>query len=78
MINSMYEKINLRIKLGNNLTDNLTSNIGVLQGDNLSPTLFNIYINDLQKQIENTPNTDPVSIENLKLNSLFYADDVIL
>ena len=78
MIKSMYSKIDLRIKLGDNLTDTFASDIGVRQGDNLSPSLFNIYIDDLQKHIKEKSNTDPVTIGNYSLNSLFYADDIVL
>ncbi len=47
------------------------------QEDNLSPTLFNIFINDLI-QLNAKPNTDPVTIGTQTLNALLYADDVVL
>lgn len=78
MINSMYSKIELQIKHGNSLTNKFTSTLGVRQGDNLSPTLFNLYINDLHLSIQNQRNTDPITIGSYTFNSLFYADDVVL
>ena len=74
----MYSKTNLSIKLGDKLTKTFPSTIGVRQGDNLSPTLFNLYINDLQQHLKNEENTDPVTIGTFTLNALLYADDVIL
>ena len=50
---------------------------GLKQGDNLSPPCFNIYINDLPAEIEKGK-TDAVNINNHYLNSLMWADDIIL
>ena len=51
---------------------------GVRQGDSLSLTLFNIFINDLFKEI-NTSHADSVSLNNIdKMSALMFADDLIL
>ena len=46
VIKSMYTDNILRVKLGNKITSEFYSNIGVRQGDTLSPNLFKIFIND--------------------------------
>ena len=48
----------------------------VRQGDNLSPTLFNIYINDLALVLKKM--NLGVTIGNLHVCILLYADDIVL
>ena len=78
IIRSMYSNIKLSVKTRNLLTDQFQSNIGVRQGDNLSPLLFNLYINDIPQYINMQGGTDPVIIGNTRINCLMYADDVVL
>ena len=47
VINSMYSKTKLCVRLGDSHTKSFKSDIGVRQGDVLSPNLFKIFINDL-------------------------------
>ena len=72
----MYTGNKLQIRMGNNLTKVFNSNLGVRQGDTLSPNLFKIFINDLSTIFDEE--CDTVSLGNFNLNCLMYADDVIL
>ena len=74
---SMYQDPSCRIKFKNGLSKSFTSRCGVKQGDVLSPILFNLYINDLVKNLNETQ-TDPVVMGDISINSLLYADDIIL
>mgnify|MGYP001552726694 CR=1 FL=1 len=58
------------------MTDWFRTTIGVRQGDNLSPVLFNMYVNDLITEIKGLGNG--LEIGNNKLSILVYADDVVL
>ena len=51
-------------------------NVWVKQGDNLSPSLFKIFVNDLPSYLSNT--SDPVNVNGKDIYCLMYADDIIL
>ena len=57
-------------------TECLVSEHGAKQGDNLSPTLFGLCINDLVSDIRN--NTIGVDCETVQVHCLLYADDLVL
>ena len=52
------------------------STTGVKQGCNLSPNLFNIFVNDLPDILDSI--CDPVLFSESKKNCLLYADDLLL
>ena len=72
----MYSNCNYCIKKDNTLTTSFSSTIGVKQGCNLSPTLSNLYQNDLHEIFDNS--CSPVKLGNIEINSMSYADDLLL
>ena len=59
------------------------SNIGVRQGENLSPFLFTIFLNDLETFLSESPNCKGIKLEEnmyafFKLFVLLYADDTVI
>jgi hypothetical protein len=76
IIKDMYSKTKLQVHVGTGLTDSFNSVMGVKQGDNLSPTLFNIFLNDLPNIFDEKCN--PVQLDCLQINSLLYADDLVI
>jgi hypothetical protein len=63
-------------KLNNEHTIFLTLKRGVKQGVNLTPTLFNYFINDLHEIFDDS--CDPFILQRSKLASLSFADDIII
>jgi potassium voltage-gated channel Eag-related subfamily H protein 8 len=76
IIKSMYSMTEYCVKTPSGLTEPFESYRGVKQGCNLSPTLANIFQNDLHDIFGNE--CDPVSLDDLMFNSLSWADDLLL
>ena len=76
IIKNMYAVSKSSIKIDNNLTDFIPTNLGVKQGDNLSPNLFKIFINEFPNYLEKS--LDPVYLDKKAIHCLMYADDIIL
>jgi hypothetical protein len=64
------------VKVNEMSTDWFDIRSGVRQGDSISPDLFNIYINDLAREIKACDRG--IVIDDIKVNILLYADDIVL
>ncbi|XP_061167256.1 uncharacterized protein LOC133176104 [Saccostrea echinata] len=83
----MYIGIKSMINLNGTIKDYFNCNVGVRQGENLSPFLFSLYINDLEEFLSDRniiglqSITDAIEEElyvYLKLFILLYADDTVI
>ena len=72
----MYDRVVSAVKVKSGLTATFTPLVGVRQGCNLSPTLFNIFVNDIVDIFDST--CYPLIMREYKINCLLYADDLIL
>ena len=73
---SMYTNMKSTINLNGYMTEPFNINSGARQGDNLSPTIFNLYLNDLIKDINGLG--QGVTYGDANISMLAYADDLIL
>jgi hypothetical protein len=73
---NMYKSTRATVRWDNNTSRIFHISRGMKQGSLLSPTLFNIFIDDLLEDLRNT-NTG-IRIDDLHLNSCTYADDVTI
>ena len=77
LLYSMYSKTKSSVQLQNGLTRAFLTTIGLKQGCNLSPILFNLFIYDIN-DIFDEIYCEPAHLSDIIVNSLLYADDLIL
>ena len=79
VLQSIYKNVRSCVKTNKDfwrVSLNLLQPTGVKQGCNLSPYLFNIFVNDLPDIFDST--CDPVLFGESKENCLLYVDDLLL
>ncbi len=76
-IKSMYTASQCAVKIANQRTEFFPQGRGVRQGCSLSPTLFNIYINQLANILERAP-IQGLTLHDTEIKCLLYADDLVL
>ena len=91
IIHNMYANAKSYVRLGHLKSSKLSSNVGVRQGENLSPVLFSLFLNDLTEFISHAYDglTNVSDMANrllsdddievyFKLYILLYADDTVI
>ena len=77
VLKSIYNESKVCLNVNGFLSPSFASKFGVKQGDSLSPTLFNLFINDLADTLNRSDKGVKLNNE-LRITSLLYADDLAL
>lgn len=85
IVRNMYDGIKSCVQLNNNVSAMFSCECGVRQGENLSPLMFSLFLNDLLEHLESKGNTgltlqyaeDEITY-NLTILALLFADDTII
>ena len=78
VIKSMYSSIRSCVKINQNaLTELFSCNKGIRQGDDLSPVLLSLFMNDLPQYFKESKSPG-VMLGNQTINCLMYADDLLI
>ena len=90
VIQNIYQHTKSAVRINGQLSQPFSSNAGVMQGDNLSPLLFAIYLNDFDQFLAtrysgiSVPCPAPTKPNDVEINTflrlyvLLYADDSII
>ena len=85
LVQNMYKNIKSCVQLDDDISDFFPSYAGVRQGENLSPLLFCMYLNDLEQWMErckcegvDIPLLKEEGLMYINLLLLLYADDTVL
>jgi hypothetical protein len=78
VIESMYDRPTVCARTDTGLSDEVEVKKGVLQGNSLSPTLFNIFINDIVNHLQGNESPTIDQDKLMPVPCLMYADDIVI
>ena len=77
IIISMYESLKSSVKFQCQFSQFFDCNIGLMQGEAMSPFLFSMYINYFENELIKDL-CEPIYLQDISLFLLMYADDTVL
>lgn len=76
-LKSIYDRAFTKIRLKGGLSDDINITEGVLQGESISPLLFNLYLSEIEKKLIEW-DVPGVKVQNEEIHSLLFADDAVI
>ena len=77
LIKSMYEDLQLSVKLSDGVTPFFDSLLGVRQECHLSPLLFNLFVNNIFQELKDN-SCEHIELQQKDINCLMYADQLLI
>jgi len=77
-VKSMYTNTNITIKMQSHESKPIKTNQGLKQGCSMSPTLFNIYIDNTVREWDQTIETGIKLNQHTKIKTILFADDLLI
>ena len=72
----MYKQVEQLVRVNSYLLEPILISLGLKQGCNLSPILFNLFIEDIKNIFDH--DCFPTRLDDQEINHLLYADDMII
>ena len=76
LLKNIYTSNKIFVKTSLGLLEPFVTTTGVLQGDILSPLIFNLFINKISEVVDST--CDPVNIGDNSSSTLLWCDDLVV
>ena len=77
LLRSMYSIVKSCVRHLNTLSDFFSSDIGLFQGEIMSPILFSFFLNDIEQNLQELI-FDGITLDQITIYLLLFADDAIL
>ena len=77
VIRSMYSHVKSKVKVNNDISTGFECQLGVRQGECLSPFLFAMYVNDIEQEFQ-LKGSEGIDMGMFKLFMVLYADDIVI
>lgn len=77
IIRSMYNEAKSCVKQFNTLSEFFSSNVGLLQGEVISPILFSLFLNDIEISLQSSMDAG-ITLEQISIYLLMFADDAVI
>lgn len=77
-VKDMYKVVKLRVRAGGELGEEFKSDRGVKQGDPLSPLLFGLMLERIERVFEEELGGEGVRVGGARVSIMLYADDLVI